>query len=61
MKKLQVIILLIIAFILSNNWHVWVGYIKKDIKHAMHVQYCHDFYQGRFKTCPYYKSDILNK
>lgn len=61
MKKIQVIILLLIAFILGNNWHAMVDYISKDIKHAFSVQYCHDFYQGRIEACPYYKSDILEK
>lgn len=58
MKKLQIIILLLIAFIIGNKWHVMVDYISKDIKHAFNVQYCYDLYKGNVAACPYYKSDI---
>lgn len=61
MKKLQVIILLIITFIIGNKWHAMVDYVSKDIKHAVNVQYCNDLFQGNITACPYYNNIINNK
>ena len=40
---LKILLLLLLAWLLYNNF----GVIKKEIKNSFHVDYCNEVYKGR--------------